>query len=81
MTVFSRLSAVIAVGLLPSLAACQPPPPPPVAPAQATAQRTKQEVATVESVDMNTRMVILRAADGSKGLSWDNRIGRKESGG
>ena len=66
MTVFSRLSAVIAVGLLPSLAACQPPPPPPVAPAQATAQRTKQEVATVESVDMNTRMVILRAADGSK---------------
>ena len=67
MTVFSRLSAVIAVGLLPSLAACQPPaPPPPVAPAAATAQRTKQEVATVESVDMNTRMVILRAADGSK---------------
>ena len=45
MTVFFRLSAVIAVGLLPSLAACQPPAPPPaVAPAQATAQRTKQQV-------------------------------------
>jgi hypothetical protein len=63
MTVFVRLLAVIAVGLLPSLAACQPPAPPP---AQATAQRTKQQSATVESVDMGTRLVVLRAEDGTK---------------
>ena len=63
MTVFVRLLAVIAVGLLPSLAACQPPAPPP---AQATAQRTKQQSATVESSDMGTRLVVLRAEDGTK---------------
>jgi hypothetical protein len=61
MTVFFRLSAVIGVGLLASLVACQPPPPAPAA-----VQRTKQLVATVESVDMTTRQVILRAADGTK---------------
>ena len=63
MAVFVRLFAVIAVGLLPSLAACQPPAPPP---GQATAQRTKQLSATVESVDMGTRKVVLRAEDGTK---------------
>ena len=63
MTMCSRLSAVIAAGLLASLAACQPPPPPP--PPQATAQRARQAVASVESVDMSTRKVVVRAADGS----------------
>jgi hypothetical protein len=61
MTVFFRPSAIIGIGLLAFLAACQPAPPAPAA-----AQRTKQLVATVESVDMTTRQVILRAADGTK---------------
>ena len=63
MTVFFRLSFIIGVGMLASLAACQPQPP-----ALATAQRTKQLVATVESVDMTTQQVTLRAADGTKGI-------------
>lgn len=53
MKTISRLSGVLGVGLLVSLAACEPPPPPP--PAPAAVQRTKQIVATVESVDMTTR--------------------------
>jgi hypothetical protein len=64
MTMISRLTAAFGVGLLASLAACEPPPPP--APAPAEVQRTKQVVATVESVDMTTRQVLLRAANGSK---------------
>ena len=64
MKTISRLSGVLGVGLLVSLAACEPPPPPP--PAPAAVQRTKQIVATVESVDMTTRQVLLRTANGSR---------------
>ena len=55
MTTISRLTGMLGVGLLVSLAACETPPPPPPAPAEV--QRTKQIVATVESVDMTTRQV------------------------
>ncbi len=61
-----QLSSVVAIGLLALLAACQQPPPPPPPPAPAAVERTKQIVATVESVDMKTRQVMLRAADGSR---------------
>jgi len=69
----SRLSALAAAVALVSLAACQsqpsaPPPPAAAAPAPpvASVEHTKQLVATVESVDMTTRQVLLRTPGGTR---------------
>jgi hypothetical protein len=69
-----RLSALAATVALVSLAACQsqpaaPPPaaaaPPPSAPVASTTH-TKQLVATVESVDLKSRQVLLRTPGGTR---------------
>jgi hypothetical protein len=55
------LSAALGALLLAALGACQSPPP---APTQVA--HTKQVTATVESVDMSTRQVLLRTPDGAR---------------
>src|SRR6516162_6431218 len=60
----SMLSAVVGALLLAALSACQSPAPPPPAPTQVT--HTRQVIATVESVDMSTRQVLLRTPDGAR---------------
>ena len=58
----TALSAAVGALLLSMLVACQSPaPPPPTHVAQ-----TRQLVATVESVDMSTRQVLLRTPDGNR---------------
>jgi hypothetical protein len=57
----STLSAAVGALLLSALGACQSPAPPPTSVAH-----TKQLVATVESVDMSTRQVLLRTPDGAR---------------
>jgi hypothetical protein len=57
----SRFSAVGGALLLFALAACQSPAPPP----PTNVAHTKQLVATVESVDISTRQVLLRTPDGA----------------
>ena len=55
----------IAVGaLLSVLGACQSPAPPP--PSPTSVEHTRQLVATVESVDMSTRQVLLRTPNGTR---------------
>ena len=56
----SRLSAAISTLLLSALGACQSP-----APAPTNVAHMRQLVATVESVDMSTRQVLLRTPDGA----------------
>jgi hypothetical protein len=60
----STLSAAVGVLLLAALGACQSPAPRPPAPTQVA--HTKQVIATVESVDMSTRQVLLRTPDGTR---------------
>ena len=57
----SRLPVAVSTLVLSALAACQSPLPPP-----ANVAHTKQLVATVESVDMSTREVLLRTQDGAR---------------
>jgi hypothetical protein len=57
-------SAAIGALLLAALSACQSPAPAPPAPTQVA--HTKQVTATVESVDMSTRQVLLRTPDGTR---------------
>jgi hypothetical protein len=57
----STLSAAVGALLLSVLGACQSPAPPPTSVA-----RTKQLAATVESVDMTTRQVLLRTPAGAR---------------
>ena len=57
----SRLSGFVGALLLFALGACQSPAPPP----PTNVAHTKQLVATVESVDMSTRQVLLRTPDGA----------------
>ena len=59
----STLSAAVGALLLSLLGACQSPAPPPP---PASVAHTKQLVATVESVDMTTRQVLLRTPDGAR---------------
>ena len=54
----ARLSAAAGITLLMALAGCQQPPPP------TAVAHSKQIVATVESVDMDTRQVLLRTPSG-----------------
>ena len=56
----STLFAAVGALLLSALSACQSPPPPPTHVA-----RTSQLVATVETVDMTTRQVLLRTPGGA----------------
>ena len=56
-----RLSAAVGTLLLFALGACQRPAPPPTSVAH-----TMQLVATVESVDMSTRQVLLQTPDGAR---------------
>jgi hypothetical protein len=56
-----RLPAAVSALVLSALAACQSPPPQP-----ASVAHTKQLVATVESVDMSNRQVLLRTPDGAR---------------
>ena len=58
-TFSSRLLLALGVGMVGALSACQTPPPLPTAVA-----RTEQFVATVVSVDMTTREVVLSTPDG-----------------
>jgi hypothetical protein len=57
------LTAAVAA-LLAALVACQSPAPAPPSPTQVT--HTKQLIATVESVDLSTRQVLLRTPDGAR---------------
>jgi hypothetical protein len=57
----SRLSAFVGALLLFALGACQRPAPPP----PTDVAHTKQLVATVETVDISTRQVLLRTPDGA----------------
>ena len=57
----SRLSAAVGMLMVSVLGACQSPAPPPTSVAH-----TMQLVATVESVDMSTRQVLLRTPDGAR---------------
>ena len=59
-TFSSRLLLALGMGMVGALSACQTPPPP----APAVAHHTEQFVATVVSVDMTTREVVLSTRDG-----------------
>jgi hypothetical protein len=63
-TFSSRLLLALAMGMVGALSACQTPPPP--AP-PTVSHHTEQFVATVVSVDMNTREVVLSTSDGRHG--------------
>lgn len=58
----STLSAAAGAFLLSALCACQNPAPPP----PTNVAHTRQLVATVESVDMSTRQVLLQTPDGAR---------------
>ena len=58
----SALSAAVGALLLSVLGACQSPAPPP----PTHVARTRQLVATIETVDMTTRQVLLRTPDGAR---------------
>ncbi|MFL5282695.1 MAG: hypothetical protein ACJ8AW_17335 [Rhodopila sp.] len=60
----STLSAAVGALLLAALGACQSPAPPP--PPPTSVAHTKQLVATVETVDMSTRQVLLRTPNGAR---------------
>jgi hypothetical protein len=60
-TFSSRLLLTLGVGMVGALSACQPPPP---RPTPIVSAHTEQFVATVVSVDMTTRVVVLRTPDG-----------------
>ena len=59
-TFSSRLLLALGVGMVGALSACQPPP----RPTPTVSAHTEQFVATVVSVDMTTREVVLRTPDG-----------------